>query len=319
MHSKYDPKGLNWLAALAGTPPDNPLQGLLRSLPPPSSQNNALAALADALTPRPRVKDLNLFDSLVPSTRPATSVDSLLRAIAPSPPNLLDGLVARPAPTPLAAPTKRKAFFSFHFDDIMRVNVVRNAWKITHPDNALMRSFCDSSLWERRKLEGDASIKRLIRDGICYTSAVCVLVGSDTWWRRWVRYEIARAVIDSRGLLAVHLNGIRHHQTKAPHILGANPLEFMAVGKFQADVWSPTRYYLFEKIHVPSISGDSQWSWVRYKEHTDPVKLPVWLDDPTPGRVMPLSCCAQEYDYTVNEGHKNIGEWIDQAARAVGR
>ena len=58
---------------------------------------------------------------------------------------------------------KRKAFFSFHYDDIMRVNVVRNAWKIDHPDNALMRSFQDSSLWESRKLEGDDAVKRLIR------------------------------------------------------------------------------------------------------------------------------------------------------------
>lgn len=29
-----------------------------------------------------------------------------------------------------AQATKRKTFFSFHYDDIMRVNVVRNAWKI---------------------------------------------------------------------------------------------------------------------------------------------------------------------------------------------
>jgi hypothetical protein len=35
--------------------------------------------------------------------------------------------------------TKRKAFFSFHYDDIMRVNVVRNAWKIDHPDALLAR------------------------------------------------------------------------------------------------------------------------------------------------------------------------------------
>ena len=45
-----------------------------------------------------------------------------------------------------------------HYDDIMRVNVVRNAWKIDHPDNALMRSFYDSSLWESRKLEGDDAV-----------------------------------------------------------------------------------------------------------------------------------------------------------------
>jgi antiphage defense system Thoeris ThsB-like protein len=89
--------------------------------------------------------------------------------------------------------TKRRAFFSFHFDDIMRVNNVRNAWKIDHPDSPLNRSFQDSSLWESRKLGGDDAVKRLIREGVEYTSAVCVLAGSDTWLRRWVRYEIARA------------------------------------------------------------------------------------------------------------------------------
>src|ERR1700683_1813608 len=110
-------------------------------------------------------------------------------------------------PRPRPAPTKkRKVFFSFHFDDVMRVNVVRNAWKITHPDNALMRSFYDSSLWESRRLEAPESLKRLIREGVDYTSAVCVLIGSETWVRRWVRYEIARAIIDERGLLGVRLN-----------------------------------------------------------------------------------------------------------------
>src|ERR1700738_5050784 len=105
----------------------------------------------------------------------------------------------------LAAQTKRKVFFSFHFDDVMRVNVVRNAWKITHPDTALLRSFYDSSLWESKKLEGDDAVKRLIREGVCYTSAVCVLIGTETWQRRWVKYEIARTIIDERGLLGVHL------------------------------------------------------------------------------------------------------------------
>jgi hypothetical protein len=136
---------------------------------------------------------------------------------------------------------KRKAFFSFHYDDIMRVNVVRNAWKIDHPDNALMRSFQDSSLWESRKLEGDEAIKRLIREGVEYTSAVCVLIGTDTWVRRWVRYEIARAIVDGRGLLGIHLNSIRHHHTKTPHTRGLNPLDFMAVGKEQVGVLSPPR------------------------------------------------------------------------------
>src|SRR6266705_2435814 len=81
------------------------------------------------------------------------------------------------------AQVKRKAYFAFHYDDIMRVNNVRNAWKITHPDSIFMRSFYDSSLWEVKQLEGDEALKRLIREGVDYTSAVCVLIGSQTWQR----------------------------------------------------------------------------------------------------------------------------------------
>src|ERR1700730_16713260 len=146
----------------------------------------------------------------------------------------------------LAPPIKRKAFFSFHFDDVMRVNVVRNAWKISHPDNALMRRFYDSSLWESRKREGPESLEQLIGEGVNNTSAIGVPVGSDTWSRRWVRYEVARAIIDGRELLAVHLNSINHHQTLTPYTRGTNPLAHMAVGKVQPCSLSAPVYYLFE-------------------------------------------------------------------------
>jgi hypothetical protein len=113
----------------------------------------------------------------------------------------------------------------------MRVNNVRNAWKIGHPDATLSRGFYDSSLWESRKLEGDDAVKKLIRDGVEYTSAVCVLVGTKTWSRRWVKYEIARSVIDGRGLLAVHLNGLKHYQRGVPDPIGFNPLHLLGIYK----------------------------------------------------------------------------------------
>jgi hypothetical protein len=224
-----------------------------------------------------------------------------------------------PSPAPLKPAIKRRAFFSFHYDDIMRVNVVRNAWKIDHPDNALMRSFQDSSLWESRKLEGDEAIKRLIREGVEYTSAVCVLIGSETWLRRWVRYEMARAVIDGRGLLGVHLNNINHHQTRAPHPRGSNPLDFMAVGKVQESVLEPVRYYLFEKQALPDGVGGYRWAWNRYSDYTLAVSLPPWLSDPAAGYVTPFSHHASVYDYVIGNGQKDIGAWIDRAAQSVGR
>lgn len=226
---------------------------------------------------------------------------------------LFDSLIAQSGTSRrgLLAFVKRRAYFAFHFDDIMRVNNVRKAWCIHHPDAPQMRSFQDSSLWERRKLESDDSLKRLMREGVQYTSAVCVLAGTDTWSRRWVRYEIARAVIDNRGLLTVHLNGLRHHQTRMPELNGENPLHFMGVGKLPvANYLAPPRYALFENH-----SG----GWYRYQDHYAEVDLPRYLPDPAPGYVTPLSSGAAEYDYATQNGSTNIGAWIDAAAQAVGR
>ena len=214
---------------------------------------------------------------------------------------------------------KRKAFFSFYFDDSLRVNNVRNIWKIKHPATGDMRTFQDSSLWEARKLTDPKSIKAIIRYGVSYTSAVCVLVGTETWSRPWVRYEIARAIIDGKGLLAVHLNNIPHHRTRTAHPLGINPFDFMAIGKVQPSILQPAKYFLFERVARPDGVGGYQWSWERYENHADAVDLPRWVSDPPAGHVTPLSVNADEYDFTNDVGHKHLGSWLDRAAQRAGR
>lgn len=183
-----------------------------------------------------------------------------------------------------------------------------------------MRSFYDSSLWESRKLAGDDAIKRLIREGVEYTSAVCVLIGSETWLRRWVKYEIARAIIDGRGLLGVHINNIKHHQTLTAHNAGENPFNCMAVGKVQPSALSLPQYYLFERLGVrDQYGGGYHFEWHRYADYNQPVTLPRWLADPAAGQVTPLSRHASVYDYIEGNGHSNIGSWVDKAAQSVGR
>jgi hypothetical protein len=61
------------------------------------------------------------------------------------------------------------------------------------------------------------------------------------------------------------------------------------------------------------------WQWERYQDYTDPVKLPRWLTDPAAAYVTPLANNAGEYDYIADDGHKNIGAWIDRAAQGAGR
>lgn len=213
-------------------------------------------------------------------------------------------------PSPFVEVKKRKAFFSFHYDDIMRVNNVRNAWKIDHPDTQSMRSFYDSSLWESRKLEGPEALKRLIREGVEHTSAICVLIGSETWSREWVRYEIARAIIDNRGLLGVHINGLNHHRLGVPHVNGLNPFDYLGIYRENTSYLTAPRYYLYEN------NGSG---WYPYTHYSQPVSLPTYLMPPNPGYVQPLSSAVPIYDFVRQEGHRNIGAWIDAAAQRVGR
>lgn len=84
----------------------------------------------------------------------------------------------------ISQPTKRKVYFAFRFNDIMRVNNVRQFGKVGSEEVKNARDFMDRSIWERSSATDPESLKRLMREGIEYSSVVCVLVGSDTWASR---------------------------------------------------------------------------------------------------------------------------------------
>ena len=154
-----------------------------------------------------------------------------------------------------------------------------------------------------------------MRDAVVHSSAVCVLVGTNTWQGRWVKYEIARSVIDKRGLLAVHINGLNHIKRQAPDPHGYNPLHCLGV------YHSPDgRYYLYElKGEVDPKTGQFSWVWRPYEDFRDAVARPQYIPSITQGYVTPLAAYTAEYDYVSQDGHGNIGAWIDRAAAAVGR
>jgi hypothetical protein len=86
----------------------------------------------------------------------------------------------------------RRVYFGFDYEDVadFRANVVRNHWRTKeHRDAA---GFFDASLWERTVSQGDLAVKRLINRGLQGTSVTCILVGSETYSRSWVRYEILK-------------------------------------------------------------------------------------------------------------------------------
>ena len=161
-------------------------------------------------------------------------------------------------PPPAAIPqVKRKVYFAFTFSDIMRVNNVRQIGKIATREPQ-PPTFFDRSIWERRSIKNDEGLKTLMRDGVKYSSAVCVLFGTDTWDSRWVKYEISRAVVDGRGLFSVHINSLNHHIRRAADPRGFNPLHPMGVYK---DLNG--RFYIWEKqVVITNVAtGELGWEW----------------------------------------------------------
>jgi hypothetical protein len=210
-------------------------------------------------------------------------------------------------------PRKRNVFFSFHYADIMRVNVVRLSGEFKTPEqpygSTSIEGFYDKSLWESRKLSGDDSLKNLIRDGVKNTSVVCVLAGTSTWQRRWVRYEIARSVIDGKGLVTIHINSIKHHQPPyQSHDRGDDPTRYLGIAAHPNG-----NFYLCERFH-----NGSGWAWRWYEDYTSPVDVPQYMTAPILNQPVRLSEVTVSYDWSQN-GHQNVGGWIDLAAREAGR
>lgn len=301
------------------------LADLVNYSPPPKP-----TTLADAFAfpPSPAPNPFGLSPTLlggllsqttVPSNRlPVSPANALYPAIA-TPFSLLSGLgmpPAKPALPVAPAVTKRKGFFSFHFDDLLRVNNVRNTWKFNHPDRDIKRNFYDRSLWESTKLTSPERLKNLIRNGMNHSSAVCVMIGTGTWARPWARYEIARAIVDQRGLLAIHINSLRHHQRRQPDPLGSNPLDFMGIYHNLAG-----SFYLYELNNVETnrLTGTHEWLWQPYQNHRTAVALPKYMTAPQQGYVARLSDWTNVYDHVADRGSDNLGAWIDNAAKRAGR
>lgn len=120
----------------------------------------------------------------------------------------------------------RYVYSSFHYADIWRANVVRKSGTVKAVGTEI--GFYDHSLWEKAKTQGDAAIQKLIDEGMAGAGVTIVLVGSETYSRKWVLYEIEKSHADGMGLLAVHINAIRD-QAGNTHTSGPNPLDYVSV------------------------------------------------------------------------------------------
>ena len=68
--------------------------------------------------------------------------------------------------------------------------------------------FHDNSLWEESKKKGDAVIKKMIDDALLGTSVTVVLIGYETAYRKFVKYEIDRSIEKGNGILPLRVHNI---------------------------------------------------------------------------------------------------------------
>lgn len=121
----------------------------------------------------------------------------------------------------------RSVYFSFHYQDVIdfRANVVRNSGKFRKSGDV----FRDSSIWEEAQEKQVKKIKLLIDEELKGSSVTCVLIGSETYSRRWVRYEIMKSFEMKKGQVGVGINWIKDKNGNTKLWRGENPFSYLKI------------------------------------------------------------------------------------------
>jgi len=190
----------------------------------------------------------------------------------------------------------KRVFFSFHYQDVIdfRANVVRNHWITQDREDA---GFYDASIWESAKKQGSIALKRLINKGLSNTSNTCLLIGSGTYLRPWVRYEIFKSMKKGNHIFGVHINGIKCKNSKAKN-LGYNPFDYLGY-KISEDGRKLTMYEIKNS------------KWVLYSEidGSDTYALDTQASVGRRGKFYKLSSDYKVYKWYKDDGYKNFNSW----------
>jgi hypothetical protein len=192
----------------------------------------------------------------------------------------------------------KRVYFGFHYQDVIdfRANVVRNHWVTKeHRDAA---GFFDASLWETAEKQGDIAVKRLINSGLQGTSVTCVLIGSQTYKRPWVRYELLKSFKKGNHIIAVHINSIPGRNTFTKP-LGPDPLSHVGV-TFSDSGLTAT---LHERVNGNWEESSEIDGCASYR--IDPVANKYRGEGFNLGRFFPT------YDWVADDGYDNFATWVD--------
>lgn len=188
----------------------------------------------------------------------------------------------------------KRVYFAFHYQDVkdFRANVVR---KHNFTGGVESAGYYDHSIWEETKNTNPLALKRLINSELENTSVTAILIGSDTWSRRWVRYEIMKSIERGNRVIGIHINSIagKDGMTKP---LDPNPfdnlgLEISADGmRAKPTEWKNGKWCYYSDLDPFAISQKPQ---ANKNQH---LRLSHWL---------------RVYDWTANRGFENFSSWIE--------
>lgn len=188
----------------------------------------------------------------------------------------------------------KRVFFSFHYKDVIdfRANVVRNHRTI----QGKSAGYFDASIWEDAKKDSSLALKRLINKELDKTSVTTVLIGSDTYNRRWVNYEIIKSLFKGNKIIGIHINGIKGKDGKTKKN-GPNPFYYLGY-KYSDDG---------KKISFVNYINSN---WVKYTDLGEYTLKNIASEDKR-GKIFRLSTICKIFDWTKDNGFENFSKWID--------
>ena len=137
-------------------------------------------------------------------------------------------------------------------------------------------------------------MKRLINNGLINTSNTCVLVGTETYNRRWVSYEIMKSIAVGNHVFCVHINSIKGKDGKTK-VKGSNPLYYLGFS-YSSDG---------KKLNLHDyVDG----KWITYPD------LEGWnvkeVEEKDRNKIFRLSNIYRIYDWVDNDGYNNFSKWV---------
>jgi hypothetical protein len=186
----------------------------------------------------------------------------------------------------------KRVYFAFHYQDVIdfRANVVRNH-NFLGVESA---GYYDHSIWEEAQRTSPLALKRLINSELQNTSVTAVLIGTSTWARRWVRYEIMKSIGRGNRVIGIHINSIKGKDGMTK-VSGPNPFDNLGV----------------EIDASGTLATPTEWSsdkWI-YNSDLAPFKISQ-QPEASRARHLSLSYWLRAYDWIVDNGYANFRSWI---------